>query len=163
MRQQGYSLFRIRSILGAMRKAARAIIINGDKTLVMYRNKHGSQYFTLVGGRANDDETPEQTITREVREETGLEVTACRFVFYEDHPAPYNEQFIYLCEVNNPEDVAIQDSSEEGMMNRLGANIHTPMWVDIAAFVKLPFRTPQLQAAIVDGFKRGFPDKPVRL
>jgi ADP-ribose pyrophosphatase YjhB (NUDIX family) len=146
-----------------MRKAARAIIVNGGRTLVMHRNKHGSQYFTLVGGRANDDETPEQTVKREVLEETGLKVTSSRFVFYEDHPAPYNEQYIYLCEVSNAEEMAIQEYSEEGRMNRLGANIHTPMWVEIAAFGRLPFRTPQLQAAIIEGFKKGFPNEPVRL
>lgn len=146
-----------------MRKAARAIIINGDKTLVMHRNKHGSQYFTLVGGRANDDETPEQTLKREVKEETGLVVTNFRFVFYEDHPAPFNEQFIYLCEVSNAGDMAIQEFSEEGQMNKLGANMHTPMWVEIAAFARLPFRTPQLQDAIVQSFRKGFPKEPVRL
>lgn len=146
-----------------MNKAARAIIVNGNKTLVMYRNKHGSQYYTLVGGRAEEDETPEQTLKREVREETGLIVTNFRFVFYEEHPAPFNEQYIYLCEVSNAGQMAIQEHSEEGRMNKLGANMHSPLWVEISSFSKLPFRTPQLQAAIVDGFKKGFPAKAIRL
>ena len=146
-----------------MRKAARAIIINGDKTLVMHRNKLGSQYFTLVGGRAEEHETPEQTLVREIREETGLEITKSRFVFYEDHPAPYNEQYIFLCEVANPEAVAVQGTSEEGRMNKLGSNTHTPMWVEIKAFAQLPFRTPQLQDALVRCFKKGFPAEAVRL
>jgi 8-oxo-dGTP pyrophosphatase MutT (NUDIX family) len=146
-----------------MGKAARAIIINGDRTLVMHRNKHGSKYFTLVGGRANEDETPEQTLAREVMEETGLKVTKSRFVFYENHPEPYNEQYIFLCEVDDPNSAAIQESSEEGAMNRIGANIHTPLWVEISAFARLPFRTPQLQDAIVQGFKKGFPDQAIRL
>jgi 8-oxo-dGTP pyrophosphatase MutT (NUDIX family) len=146
-----------------MRKAARAIIINGDKTLVMHRNKHGSQYFTLVGGRANEDETPEQTLAREVMEETGLKITKSRFVFYEDHPEPYNEQYIFLCEVEDPNAMALQDWSEEGAMNRLGANMHTPVWVEISSFSRLAFRTPQLQEAIIKGFKKGFPEQAVRL
>ncbi|MDB5181770.1 MAG: hypothetical protein JWP13_533 [Candidatus Saccharibacteria bacterium] len=129
----------------------------------MHRNKHGSQYFTLVGGRANDDETPEQTLAREVMEETGLKITKSQFVFYEEHPAPYNEQYIYLCEVSNAGEMAIQELSEEGRMNKLGANMHTPLWVEISAFARLPFRTPQLQDAIVQGFKKGFPAEPVRL
>lgn len=137
--------------------------MHDGKTLVMHRNKHGSQYFTLVGGRADDNETPEQTLAREVLEETGLKVTKSRFVFYEDHPAPYNEQYIFLCEVEDPNAVAVQEWSEEGAMNRLGANTHTPMWVSLDAFVRLPFRTPQLQQAIVNGFKKGFPEQAVRL
>jgi ADP-ribose pyrophosphatase YjhB (NUDIX family) len=123
-----------------MGKAARAIITKGDKTLVMYRNKHGSKYFTLVGGRASENETPEQTLKREVLEETGLKVSKMQFVFYEGHPEPYNEQYIYLCEVENPEAMALQEWSEEGEMNKLGANVHTPLWVEISAFSRLAFR-----------------------
>lgn len=129
----------------------------------MHRNKHGSQYFTLVGGRASEEETPEQTLKREVLEETGLKVTSMQFVFYEGHPEPYNEQYIYVCEVSNPDAMAMQEWSEEGVMNRYGANTHTPMWVDIESFPRLPFRTPQLQHAIVDGLKKGFPKQAVRL
>lgn len=129
----------------------------------MHRNKHGSQYFTLVGGRAAEGETPERTLKREVKEETGLDVTSMRFVFYEGHPEPYNEQFIYLCEVANPEAMAMQQWSEEGIMNRFGANTHMPMWVDIEAFPRIAFRTPQLQEAIVKGLKKGFPEQAVRL
>lgn len=146
-----------------MRKAARAIIIENGKILVMHRNKHGSQYFTLVGGRANENETPEQTLAREVQEETGLQVTHSRLVYYEDHPEPYNEQFIFLCEVAPHVDVQIQDSSEEGYMNRHAANTHTPMWVDLNAFARLPFRTPQLQDAILKALKKGFPEQVVAL
>lgn len=146
-----------------MRKAARAIIIENGKILVMHRNKHGSQYFTLVGGRADKEEMPLETLAREVREESGLEVTNARLVYYEDHPAPYNEQFIFLCEVAPHGDITVQDWSEEGQMNRLGANIHTLMWVELKAFSKIPFRTPQLQNAIVEALKKGFPSEVVSL
>lgn len=149
-----------------MRKAARAIIIENGKMLVMHRNKHGSQYFTLVGGRAEEGELPLETLAREVKEEAGLEVTSARLVYYEDHPAPYNEQFIFLCEVaphDGTGEVGVQDWSEEGQMNRLGANMHTLMWVDLSAFAKLPFRTPQLQHAIVEALKKGFPSEAVTL
>lgn len=146
-----------------MRKAARAIIIEDGKILVMHRNKHGSQYFTLVGGRADKDEMPLETLAREVREESGLEVTSARLVYYEDHPAPYNEQFIFLCEVAPHGEITVQEWSEEGQMNRLGANTHTLMWVELKAFNKLPFRTPQLQNSIVEGLKKGFPAEVIRL
>jgi ADP-ribose pyrophosphatase YjhB (NUDIX family) len=146
-----------------MGKAARAIITKGDKTLVMFRNKNGSKYFTLVGGRAAENESPEETLKREVLEETGLKVTSMKFVYYEGHPEPYNEQFIYLCEVSNADEMALQEWSEEGELNRLGANIHTPMWVEISSFARLAFRTPQLQDAIVKGYKKGFPDQAIRL
>jgi ADP-ribose pyrophosphatase YjhB (NUDIX family) len=146
-----------------MAQAARAIIIENDNLLVMFRNKHGSEYFTLVGGRIQDGESTEQGLAREVMEETVLQVTRSRLVFVEPHPAPYNEQYIYLCEVAPHQDVAIQTAAEEALMNRIGLNTHEPVWTTQRAFAGLPFRTPQLQAAILQALTKGFPDRPINL
>ncbi|MDQ3123419.1 MAG: NUDIX hydrolase [bacterium] len=146
-----------------MAKAARAIIAENNKFLVMHRNKQGSQYFTLVGGRANGDETLEQCLVREVKEETGMTVTHAQLVYIEEHEAPYNEQHIFLCAVAPHDDIAIQETSEEGALNRVGVNMHQPMWANVNSFEKLPFRTPQLQQAILKAVEKGFPNQPVRL
>jgi ADP-ribose pyrophosphatase YjhB (NUDIX family) len=146
-----------------MSKAARAIIIENNKVLVMYRNKYGSEYFTLVGGRVNDDESIEQGLEREIFEETGLSIIRSQLVYTEEHPAPYNEQYIYLCEVAPHGEISVQDYSEEALLNKLDANIHTPMWVDMNHFGRLAFRTPQLQEAITKAFKQGFPVEPIKL
>lgn len=146
-----------------MRKAARAIIIEDGKLLVMHRNKEGSQYFTLVGGGVKDNETLEQALVREVKEETGMDVIGAKLVFIEEHPAPYNEQYIFLCKVAPHEPIALQINSEESYMNRFEMNIHTPAWCQISGFTNIPFRTPQLQEAIVKATKHGFPDQPIKL
>ncbi len=146
-----------------MGKAVRAIILENDKMLVMHRDKYGSQYFTLVGGRVNEGETLEQALRREIEEETGLEVTEARLVFTEEYEAPYNSQYIYLCKVASHGGVAIGEASEEGLMNRLDMNIHTPVWLYTQNFSKVQFRTPALQTALVKALKDGFPDNPVKL
>lgn len=146
-----------------MSKAARAIIIEDGKILVMHRDKQGSKYFTLVGGRVNDNETTEQALVREVMEETGLNVTSARLVFMESHPAPYNDQYIYLCEIAPHSNIAIQDYSEEAHMNRMQANLHEPQWCTVQAFPNLQFRTPQLHAAINQAVKKGFPKEPIQI
>lgn len=146
-----------------MGKAARAIIIENDNLLVMHRNKHGTQYYTLVGGKLSDGETPEQAVIREVKEETGLGVTKARLVFTEKHPEPYNDQFIFLCEVAPHDEVKIQSYSEEALMNRVGINTHTPLWVAAKHFSRLPFSTMQLQKAIVEALQKGFPKDPKAL
>jgi hypothetical protein len=84
-------------------------------------------------------------------------------VFIEEHPAPYNEQYIYVCEVAPHGEIAVQTTSEEGYMNSLDANIHTPMWIAGHSFAALDFRTPQLQKAIVHGMRKGFPAQPVKI
>ena len=146
-----------------MGKAARAIIIEDGKILVMHRNKYGSQYFTLVGGQAKNDETIEQALVREVKEETGLDIVEYRHVFTEKHPEPYNEQYIFLCKVAPHGDVLIQESSEEGWLNKMDANVHKPMWANVNSFHTLQFRTPQLYSAIIEGLKKGFPTEPKQL
>jgi len=146
-----------------MAKAARAIIIEDGKLLVMFRNKEGSKYYTLVGGRVNNDESLEAAVTREVKEETGLDVIDGKLVYIEEHVAPYNEQYIFICKIAPHAGVALQDYSEEAFLNRLNTNIHEPQWVQKEAFGRIPFRTPQLQEAIVKALKKGFPKDPVKL
>lgn len=144
-------------------KASRAIIIENNKVLVMYRNKQGSQYYTLVGGRLNDGENEEQALVREVKEETGLDIIHARLVYFENHPEPYNMQYTYLCDVAPHADIEIQDTSEEAFLNKMSVNIHKPMWADARSFASLPFRTPQLQQAISLALKKGFPKEVVTL
>lgn len=146
-----------------MSKAARAIVIENDKILVMHRSKHGNEYYTLVGGRVNEGESVEQALVREIKEETGLDITKFRLVFTEDHAPPYNEQYIFLCEVAPHETVAIQEMSEEAAMNKLDMNVHKPLWANTNSFSRISFRTPQLQDAIVHAIKKGFPDEPIKL
>lgn len=146
-----------------MSKAVRAIIMNDGKLLAMHRNKYGSEYFTLVGGRVNQGETLEHALAREVKEETGLTITSARLVFTEQYPEPYNEQYIYLCEVVSTDSAAVQEFSEEGQMNRLGMNIHNPVWLETRSFAGVQFRTPVLHKALVNAMKQGWPKEPVRL
>jgi 8-oxo-dGTP diphosphatase len=146
-----------------MNQAARAIIIENNKLLVMYRKKGAAEYYTLVGGKLNENETPEQALIREVKEETDMTVTSQRLVFTETHPEPYNNQFIYLCEVAPHDEVNIRHDTEEGLMNRIDINIHKPMWVDMKHFAQLPFSTMQLQKVIVESLNKGFPKEVVHL
>ena len=60
-----------------------AVIVNGrDELLVVRRAKEPALgTLDLPGGFCDCGETAEEGVTREVREETGLTVTACRYLF----------------------------------------------------------------------------------
>jgi ADP-ribose pyrophosphatase YjhB (NUDIX family) len=150
-------------ILMLMGKAARAIVIKGNKLLLMHRNKRGHEYFTLVGGLVKDGETLENGLAREVKEETGLKITSSRLVFVEKHPAPHNDQYIFLAEVGPHDTIALEETSEEALMNRIDTNSHRPFWGDIKTFSDLPFLTIKLQKAISQALQKGFPSEPTTL
>ncbi len=146
-----------------MSNSARAIIIVDNHLLVMKRIVDGNTYYTLVGGAFKDEETPDQALAREVFEETGLKITSSRHVFTEKNPAPYNSQYIFLCEVGIDAPFGIQSGTEEDVRNRLGLDVHDLAWLSKEAFHKSSFRTPQLQTAINTALKKGFPTQPIIL
>lgn len=148
-----------------MGNAVRAIIFKDNQILVMHRNKHGSEYYTLVGGRVHEQESLEQALAREVKEETGLDVTAAQLVFTEHHQERYNDQYIFLCQISPSSSgtLEVQPTSEEAFMNKIDLNTHKPLWVDIHSFARLPFFTGQLQTAIMNALQQGFPTQPMNL
>ena len=59
---------RDRSVAIIIDRAARAV-------LLIHRLNHGREYYVLPGGKIEEWETPDETATREAREETGLVIT----------------------------------------------------------------------------------------
>lgn len=61
-----------------MRKTARAIIIEDDKLLVFFRRKvkEGKKitYYAIPGGHVEGNETCEETVIRELKEEMNLDI-----------------------------------------------------------------------------------------
>lgn len=57
-----------------MRHTIRAIIIKDKKVLLV--TGHGADFYWTPGGGVEADETPEQTLRRELREELGVEVVS---------------------------------------------------------------------------------------
>jgi 8-oxo-dGTP pyrophosphatase MutT (NUDIX family) len=70
-------------IFGRLRGSI-AIIRRSDQVLVVERND--ARGWCFPGGRARPGESAEAAVRREVREETGLAVTACHFLFQYDEP-----------------------------------------------------------------------------
>jgi 8-oxo-dGTP pyrophosphatase MutT (NUDIX family) len=57
-----------------MRNRAAAIIIRDGALLLIHRRKPGRDYYILPGGGVELDESFENAVVREVKEETGLDV-----------------------------------------------------------------------------------------
>lgn len=74
-----------RAYAGYPMPSCHALIIDGPQVLLVLRANPPLQgYWGLPGGRVELGETVEQALLREVREETGLEVSIERYLGYRD-------------------------------------------------------------------------------
>lgn len=113
------------------REAVRAVILKGENILLVHTNKGD---FKFPGGGMNKEENHEQTLIREVKEETGYIVRNVKEkigFFVERNLDQYEKNSIfemistyYLCEVDNDKTAQELDAYEI----ELGFN---PVWVDI--------------------------------
>jgi 8-oxo-dGTP diphosphatase len=53
---------------------SRALIVDKDKVLLLHRFKDGREYFVLPGGHIEENESEEEALVREVKEETNLKI-----------------------------------------------------------------------------------------
>ncbi|HKO24535.1 MAG TPA: NUDIX hydrolase [Chloroflexota bacterium] len=71
------------------RRRASAVLLQGDRILMVRISYRGRTWWCLPGGTIERDETPEETIVRELREELNLRVV-CRERLYEA-PMPHED------------------------------------------------------------------------
>ena len=145
-----------------MRNTVRAIIIKDNALLLMRRNKHGHEYYNLIGGGIDDGETAQQALEREVKEESGVVFTNQRLVITQEASISYGTVYVYLCDYvsGNPK---LDPASEESSINAAGQDLYQPVWLDLRDFVAVTFVAEGLKQALLSGLKNGFQDKPILL
>jgi len=80
---------------------ASAIIIRDNKILLVHRKKDGREYWVFPGGGIEDYEKPEETVKREVFEETNLKVKSVKIAFGDINPMDGQEHPFFFVEVGN--------------------------------------------------------------
>lgn len=132
-----------------------ALIVDRDHVLLIKHREHetGHSYWVIPGGGRDGDETEEQCVIREVREETNLEVEILGLLFNEPgHPdGMYHWRKTYLCK-------PIRGTPSPGVEPELEASekysITQVRWFDLQdesewgqALLSDPFTYPQLLRA----------------
>jgi ADP-ribose pyrophosphatase YjhB (NUDIX family) len=147
-----------------MKQAVRAIVVKGEaenrSLLVMYRNKFGTEYYTLVGGGVEIGESLDQALIRELAEETSVQVANPRLVYVEETEEIYGTQYVYLCEYVSGEP-HLSPQSDEAKINELGQNLYEPKWLPLAQLPEVPFVSEGLKARILQAVgRRAWPEQP---
>jgi ADP-ribose pyrophosphatase YjhB (NUDIX family) len=117
-----------------LRHTARAIVLHDDRLLLMERWRPGHHYFSIPGGGIEEGETPQETVLRELREETSCEVSVRRQLYLMNFEG--NLHHIFLCEYVSGEPHLPADAPEanEGPDNRF-----EPCWMPVTGLPAAPF------------------------
>ena len=86
-------------------------VVSGNRILLTrYAGRDRYARFALVAGFAEIGETIEQTVAREVMEETGLKVRNLRY--YKSQPWAYSESLLFgfYCDVDGPDEVTVDQN-----------------------------------------------------
>jgi len=115
------------------RKAARAIVLNGEDILLLYTKRYHD--YTLPGGGIDEGESNIEGLIRELQEETGAHnVTNIKeFGLYEEYrPWSKNDfdiihmkSYCYVCDIDKElRDTTLEDYEVNNGMTPLWINIH---------------------------------------
>ncbi len=116
---------------------ASAIIIRNEKILLIHRKKDGKEYWVFPGGGIEDNETWDEALIREVKEETGLDVKKHKLAFMNLNDIDNKEHPFYLCEVSNGKAEMIGEETKRNTSD----NWYQLEWInvkDLSSFRLLP-------------------------
>lgn len=108
------------------RTRAVAILIKDDKVLLVHR-KNEKEYFVFPGGGVEKEETIEQAVIRELKEETTIDAKIDKLLYHHIYDDD-TEHFFYLCSYISGEPKLSNNSPEKKKMLE-GAEFYNPMWV----------------------------------
>ncbi len=145
-----------------MRRTARGILIKDNKILLMYRNKFGVEYYSLIGGEIEINESAEDALFREFYEESMIKISNPKLVIIEDAGRMYGIQYIYTCQYVSGEP-SLSGDSIEASITADGKNIYKPMWLDVDKLSDINLLPVNLKEMIINFSQTKFPDQPIEI
>lgn len=136
-----------------------AIILDGEKVLLMHRINNGREYYTFPGGSVEKGETIKQAVLREVMEETSLEVNIEKLLYRHIYPDDNSEQFYYLCKYISGEP-KLGDGNEAREMKEGSTNFYNPIWYEMEKLYQLLLYPLEIRDWFIEDSKTKFVDTP---
>jgi ADP-ribose pyrophosphatase YjhB (NUDIX family) len=112
------------------RVSSRAVIIQNGKLLAMFRRKTKDdgtvkEYYALPGGGQEEGETLEQNVTRELKEEFGVDINVLGYLGKYDYEASID--YFFHCEIEE----GIPTLGGEELERMTEANYYEVSYIDI--------------------------------
>jgi len=108
-------------------QSVRGVITRGKQILLMHRKKDGEEYWVFPGGKVEEGETPEETLTREIWEELSLKVTKTEKMYPYTNKKGMSECF-FVCEVENGEPKIHPSGTEKNTE----IDWYNPEWIELS-------------------------------
>lgn len=130
-----------------IRTSAKAVIIQDGKLLAVKLNDGNEEWYILPGGGQEEEEILPQTVEREVREETGIEVK-CKdllFVIEGVHGESFHRiDLVFLCEYAGEAKNATlhRDTNQSGVD-----------WLELTDLNRLPLYPSKLRRPIMNYYE----------
>ncbi len=128
------------------------IVIKDSQVLLMRRVNLGNEYYTFPGGGVEKDETIEETVIRELAEETTLKVKIERLLYV--HEYSQSQQYYYLCKYTSGVPQLADNSEEKAEL--MQDNLFEPMWIDIDQMTSLLLYPLEIRDWLIEDFKLNF-------
>jgi len=125
-------------------------VVDGDKLLLTkYKNKMNINRYALIAGFAEIGETIEQTVQREVFEETGIQVKNLKF--YKSQPWAFSDSLLmgFYCEVDG-DDNARPDGTELGFADWMSRDQVPAMQDEVSLTSEMMDRFKRIGRAVLD-------------
>ena len=103
------------------------IIMKGSLLFLRRKNNPASGQWWFAGGRIHKGESFEETLHREVKEETGLEIESYRFIkaYSRVFPQRHDITIVYLCNCKDSKIKLDSEHSEYKLFKKIPKNLHT--------------------------------------
>ena len=115
-----------------MRESCRAIIFKENKVVLIYRERENQRYYVFAGGGIEENETKEDCVIRECKEELGITVNPIKYSYKIIRDDLI--QHFYLCEWRSGK--LGTGNEEEYDINRKGG-LQKPIFIPIEDISKL--------------------------
>jgi ADP-ribose pyrophosphatase YjhB (NUDIX family) len=102
------------------------IVMNGSLLFLRRKNNPASGQWWFAGGRIHKGESFEETLHREVKEETGLEIKSYRFIkaYSRVFPERHDITIVYLCKCKENKIELDSEHSEYKLFKKVPEGLH---------------------------------------